>query len=85
MDKYNSRTWLNITKGSAFIEATDDQLSIADCTRIVNLDFYIESNSSKIELDNVEYKIDVLYEEIRAYRKYIKKEIRRERKNIGKV
>jgi len=89
MNKYYKRVWLNLEgEGNAFLLAQEGELKIGDCSRIINLELDLpeehwpDSIDGRIaQIDNVEYKIDTLYEEIKNYRKYLKQEIRKARRH----
>lgn len=83
MKHYYDRRWLNPTEprgGSAFALADDNILKFADCSKIVSLEFYASTDDNLKELDAIEYKIDTLFDVVKKYRQYIKKELKKIRK-----
>lgn len=82
------RKWLNEDESlSAFIAYNSEEgtIKIADCNRIVSLEFYIYSDdNTSLLADNCEKKIDLLYEAIKEARKDIKKRVRQVRRNLTK-
>ncbi len=82
-DKYYERVWLNAEGGgSAFLLVEEDEFIIGDCSRIVTLEFYFYNTSSVKDLDEIEYKLDTLYNSVKEYRKYKLKKIRKLRKGL---
>ena len=84
-NKIKERIWLNNEEhgGTAFIQLDNGELKIADCNRIVSLEFYVEEYSTLKDIDNVEEKIDILYEAVKKYRYFIKRRIKKQRKENG--
>ena len=85
--KMYRREFLNLDTpregGMGVIRYIKDEFSISDCNRTINLDFYFSvSNPNSKDLDNMEFKIDLLHEMVREYRTYIKRRIRKARKNL---
>lgn len=82
MKPYKRRVWLNDEKhgGIAFVRINADELSIGDCSRIVNLDFAFDKYSTEEDVANVLSKADILFNEVKAYRRYLKREARRWKK-----
>jgi len=80
-EDYYERSWLNPEGGgNAFVLVEEDEFIIGDCNRIVTLEFWIGHNSSVKQLDAIEYKLDVLHNSVVAYRRHLKKKIRKLRK-----
>lgn len=81
--KFFERHWLNndeVEGGSAFIRVDKDEIKIADCNRIVNLNFWCDEEASEKELTNLEFKIDILYDVVKRYRQFTRRKITRIRK-----
>lgn len=55
----------------------EGSLKLSDCDRIVDLDFSGGNSSSRA---NVEYKVDLLYETVKDFRRNVKAELRRAEK-----
>lgn len=77
------RHWLNKAEGHAFIEIDEESFTIGDCNKIVTLEFSI-GDYHPCYINNtpeaIEYKIDILYDVVKRYRTYIKKQVRKAKK-----
>lgn len=82
------RHWLNTDKdgGSGFIITKGSEIKIGDCNKMIALDFYIEDGKYFDEkaADNVEYKIDLLFDVVKRYRQHTKKLLKKLRKEHEK-
>ena len=76
--KHYSRKFLNKTEGTAFIEVSaktigkwvDADVTIADCSRMVSLDFSFETTSKKERKEKLD-KINLLIKELEAMKNFI--------------
>lgn len=59
--------------GMAAILFDGDNLRISDCRRAITLEFWARDEASLADLDNMDYKIDTLFDVIKEYRTYIKR------------
>ena len=85
--KYSDRRWINkVPYATAFIsfDASDGEMKIADCHKVTVLDFGLSEYSKSTAIDNIEYKIEQLYEVISSVRRGLKAQIRSLRKNLDK-
>jgi len=85
MKKKQIREWLNKDSPelTAYImyDSDDGTLKIADCSRRVELEFYVADWASTRNLDRLDAKIDLLYNTIKEVRKDVKKRTRKYRKD----
>ena len=85
--KLFERHWLNteeVEGGSGFIRTDDSEIKIGDCNRIVSLEFWCDEDTSIKSLNNLLYKIDILYATIGRFRKHTKGKVNKllkEKKN----
>lgn len=59
-------------------------ITISDCFKAISLEFDASSGtySTEEDLDNLEHKIDLLYEIVRDFRKVLKSNIKQKRKEL---
>ncbi len=82
--KFRRKEFLNMGEGDAICSYEEEELRISDCYRKITLSFqFYGEYITKEELENSEYKLDLLYEMISEFRKNAKKHIRKTRKDKG--
>ena len=76
--KLFERHWLNTDEakgGTGFIRIDDEEIKIGDCDRVISLDFWYDEDTSTTALNNLLYKIDILYATIGRFRKHTKSKV----------
>jgi hypothetical protein len=80
MARYYRREFLNPKTGPSVIEATDHNLYITDCEGKIHLDFGAWNGTDEKSLQELEQKIDMLYDVVKEFRTHVKRRIRVRRK-----
>ncbi len=85
--EYYSREFLNkagCRGGLGAIRCGEGSIRISDCGESVNLEFWIDDYTEWRDVDNIEHKIDVLYDSIKKFRSHIKRKIKKHKKSKDK-
>lgn len=89
MTSLYKRTFLNKDQfgsggGMAAIRIKDSELSISDCNRTISLEFYIDPEyDTEKDIENIEYKIDTIYDYVAELRKHVKRKIKKTKRQRG--